>query len=164
MKSLKDLHRENGYRIKVLQLGESDEGDRGDQGDPDQGTEPIVEVKMQVPLSDARRMGDLMYQWVEVVAVDNADQAEKSAPPDEYVIWCGKYNQWWGPDAQGYTPNLTEAGVYTRQEAERHAEPRVDEVRPVSTLLNRFRSGTVGALLRKMNGVSSASSAKENAS
>ncbi len=34
-----------------------------------------------------------------------------------YVIWSHEHHQWWRPDAMGYTPNLEEAGRYTREEA-----------------------------------------------
>lgn len=35
----------------------------------------------------------------------------------EYVIWSHEHDQWWRPDSMGYTPNLHEAGRYTREEA-----------------------------------------------
>lgn len=35
----------------------------------------------------------------------------------EYVIWSHEHHAWWKPDSLGYTPNLHEAGHYSREDA-----------------------------------------------
>lgn len=32
-------------------------------------------------------------------------------------IWSGQWQQWWRPEASGYTSDFTEAGVYTFEDA-----------------------------------------------
>jgi len=34
-----------------------------------------------------------------------------------YLIWSHEHSAWWGPGEHGYTPELTEAGRYTREDA-----------------------------------------------
>ena len=33
-------------------------------------------------------------------------------------IWSFEHNAWWKPNAWGYTPDINEAGLYKRAEAE----------------------------------------------
>lgn len=33
------------------------------------------------------------------------------------LIWSHEHSAWWGPCSQGYTTNLTLAGIYSREEA-----------------------------------------------
>lgn len=35
----------------------------------------------------------------------------------KYRIWSIEHNAWWKPDRFGYTPDITEAGVYQDKEA-----------------------------------------------
>ena len=35
----------------------------------------------------------------------------------EYLIWSNQHSMWWRPDSKGYTPELAEAGRYSRGEA-----------------------------------------------
>lgn len=52
------------FRAQVFQMG----GDPDDGGVPQRPPYPqtMVEVRMMMPLSDARRLGALMYQWLEL--------------------------------------------------------------------------------------------------
>ncbi len=34
-----------------------------------------------------------------------------------YVIWSHEHHMWWKPNSMGYTPDLAEAGIYTREQA-----------------------------------------------
>lgn len=38
---------------------------------------------------------------------------------DSVRIWSFEHNSWWKPASLGYTPDENEAGIYTRQEAEK---------------------------------------------
>lgn len=40
---------------------------------------------------------------------------------DRYVIWSNEHSAWWAPHARGYTPDLSKAGRYDRDEAIEHA-------------------------------------------
>lgn len=46
--------------------------------------------------------------------------AEETANQDRpmYLIWSNRRMKWWGPNEQGYTHNLAEAGRYTSEEAQ----------------------------------------------
>ncbi|MET0423626.1 MAG: hypothetical protein ABW046_07120 [Actinoplanes sp.] len=35
-----------------------------------------------------------------------------------YLIWSHQHNAWWRPDARGYTGRISEAGRYTREQAD----------------------------------------------
>lgn len=35
----------------------------------------------------------------------------------QYVIWSFEHRRWWRPDSEGYTPDLREAGRYSKAEA-----------------------------------------------
>ncbi|MCR9245647.1 MAG: hypothetical protein NXI31_11495 [bacterium] len=69
-----------------------------------------------------------------------ADQVAASVEPtdDQWMIfdWSGGGSDqafWWRPNASGYTTNLREAGVYTREDAERWASARLQK--PVQAAL-----------------------------
>lgn len=36
---------------------------------------------------------------------------------DDYLIWSHEHAAWWKPDGNGYTTNISRAGVYTRDDA-----------------------------------------------
>lgn len=79
-------------------------------------------------------------------AAERRREERERALREDCVIWCRKYGQWWGPDRRGYTPSLAHAGIYSRAEAERHAEDGVDQVRPIFELID-FAPNTVGRVL-----------------
>lgn len=33
---------------------------------------------------------------------------------DDYLIWSNEHSAWWGPDSDGYTSDLSKAGIYSR--------------------------------------------------
>lgn len=35
----------------------------------------------------------------------------------EYFVWSHEHSAWWGPGRNGYTPDVTKAGIYTREVA-----------------------------------------------
>lgn len=83
--SLKDLRRtrEDAYRAMVIELGPPDPSDL------DEGGEPLVLVSVHVPLSDARRMGsDLLYKWVEIVALEPSPAPGVDVPKDSGWYWA----------------------------------------------------------------------------
>jgi hypothetical protein len=48
---------------------------------------------------------------------------ELETPIDDpviYLLWSGRHEGWWRPDARGYTSDIDQAGRYTRAEALRH--------------------------------------------
>jgi hypothetical protein len=56
-----------------------------------------------------------------------------NTPPDAvYRIWSNRYQQWWRPEAAGYTDDLDQAGRFTEPDAVYHtlrmAQPgRIDD-------------------------------------
>ena len=34
-----------------------------------------------------------------------------------YFVWSNEHRAWWGPDRRGYTPRISTAGRYRREEA-----------------------------------------------
>lgn len=36
---------------------------------------------------------------------------------EEYLVWSNQHRMWWRPGSKGYTPELAEAGRYSRDEA-----------------------------------------------
>lgn len=34
------------------------------------------------------------------------------------LIWSNEHESWWRPNSQGYSPNISRAGLYEREEAE----------------------------------------------
>ncbi len=34
-----------------------------------------------------------------------------------YIIWSNEHRAWWRPNSRGYTPNISDAGVYSREDA-----------------------------------------------
>jgi hypothetical protein len=46
--------------------------------------------------------------------------AEQETDPVPYLLWSGRHQAWWKPDARGYSVNLEDAGRYTRAQALRH--------------------------------------------
>lgn len=50
-----------------------------------------------------------------------------------WLVWSNEHQQWWAPDAKGYTSKVDEAGRYTLAQACNHSHwqhkmPRPDEV------------------------------------
>lgn len=43
---------------------------------------------------------------------------EPPPPRVDYVIWSNEHQAWWGPGKHGYTRYLTQAGHYSRAEAQ----------------------------------------------
>jgi len=37
-----------------------------------------------------------------------------------FLLWHNGHQEWWAPDARGYTPDRDKAGRYTEHEAVRH--------------------------------------------
>lgn len=37
---------------------------------------------------------------------------------NQYVIWSNEHRAWWRPDQRCYTPNLRQAGAYSKMVAE----------------------------------------------
>lgn len=35
----------------------------------------------------------------------------------QYVIWSNEHRSWWAPHSRGYTKNITQAGLYSQDEA-----------------------------------------------
>ena len=52
------------YRARLIELGDAAPSSRHIRD----GDEPIVAVTLQMPLSDARRFGSMMYEWMELKA------------------------------------------------------------------------------------------------
>lgn len=44
----------------------------------------------------------------------------EDADPVVYLLWSGRHQAWWRPDARGYTTDQANAGRYRRDEAVRH--------------------------------------------
>lgn len=36
---------------------------------------------------------------------------------DQYLVWSNEHRGWWGPGRCGYTPGISNAGRYTREQA-----------------------------------------------
>lgn len=65
-------------------------------------------VELEVELEDARQeLGRLRA-------------AAEGTDPVIYLLWSGKRQAWWAPDARGYTPTEREAGRFTRAQAVRY--------------------------------------------
>jgi len=41
----------------------------------------------------------------------------REAGGDKYLVWSNEHRAWWRPDRMGYTPLVSEAGTYTREQA-----------------------------------------------
>ena len=52
---------------------------------------------------------------------------------DSWLIWCDQPGIWWRPDGHGYTSNVLDAGIYTRDHVLRQHKSRNYD-RPVSLL------------------------------
>ena len=37
-----------------------------------------------------------------------------------FLLWSNSHQEWWAPDARGYTPDRDEAGRYTQAQAVEH--------------------------------------------
>jgi hypothetical protein len=122
---------------------------------PDVGDEVVVFWEKRVRacgLSLPERHDDVaLYALaLRTVATDHRDAAvERQARSiaEDCLIWCRRDSLWWRADAKGYTSNLADAGVYTREDAERWARRPTDEVRSLRETLVHIRPGTVGAVL-----------------
>jgi hypothetical protein len=78
----------------------------------------------------------LEYAQAAIAALDRSSE-------DAYYIaayhheWYRGQVTWWGPNGAGYTPDLEQAGIYTRAEAERFIHGNDDQVLvPVSFIKN----------------------------
>lgn len=67
-------------------------------------------VELEAELEDARRE----------IARLRSHSKELDTDPVVYLLWSGKHQAWWRPDARGYTPTERDAGRYTRAEAVLH--------------------------------------------
>lgn len=47
---------------------------------------------------------------------------EKLARFDKVRIWSNEWKQWWKPKAQGYSPDINDAGIYDAQDAFRRTK------------------------------------------
>ncbi len=77
-----------------------------------------------------------------------AKQERERSLREDYVICYACHELWWRPDARGYTTNLADAGVFTKEDAERRARPDADTITPLRDVLDLLKTGTVGALLK----------------
>jgi hypothetical protein len=55
-----------------------------------------------------------------------------------YVIWHTRYEQYWRPEAAGYTGCILTAGLFTKEEAERHTHRPEDHIIPLVDELRRI--------------------------
>ncbi|MCW2763406.1 MAG: hypothetical protein JWR85_3607 [Marmoricola sp.] len=68
------------------------------------------------------------------------------APDALWVIWSNKWCRWYRADSCGYTADIIQAGLYTREQALEHYEPhaprrhRDTEPFPISVLATEARS------------------------
>lgn len=67
-------------------------------------------VELEVELEDARQ---------EIGRLRTRNNA-RDVDPVGYLLWSGKHQAWWRPDARGYTKDPWQAGRYTRAEAVDH--------------------------------------------
>lgn len=98
-------------------------------------------------------------------ASEGAAGVPEGGERDEWLIWSGEHNAWWGPNGGGYTmrgepEGLMGAGVYTRAEAEKWTracgpEKQIKPI-PLADMLAKYpaRDGTVRARLRRPPGES----------
>ena len=58
------------------------------------------------------------------------------APPPMFLIWSWQKLQWWRPARQGYTPDITQAGEYTFDQAAHIVIPHIPPGEEVAVLLH----------------------------
>lgn len=64
-----------------------------------------------------------------------------SSDPRTYVIWSFEHDAWWASGSWGYTPELAQAGRYSRAEADRIvANANIVAVNEVAMLLSKAES------------------------
>ena len=61
---------------------------------------------------------------------------DAEAKPDLYVIWSNQHRLWWAPNWCGYTPDLSKAGRYPREEALRISHDMRDGWRNIDKVPN----------------------------
>lgn len=72
-------------------------------------------VERTAELEEARReVGRLRAQ------LEQQRNEADSVDPVRYLLWSGKHEAWWAPNARGYTTDTWKAGRYTRAEAVDH--------------------------------------------
>lgn len=61
--------------------------------------------------------------------------------PKVWLIYEARSGTWWGPNRQGYFRNVTEAGLYTEEEAKRIASNPDPGRRDEAISLEEYREG-----------------------
>lgn len=92
-----------------------------DLNDPDG---PTHEAPIHLTAANAWRLAEQIRHLVEHHYQGDARPKSDPVPEPEWLIWSHEHGLWWAPDGRGYRADVTEAGRYTRADAEHNCSLR----------------------------------------